>query len=58
MKRNMVYYVIFEKNNKPVCGTWVDGTDKEDAMTNAAFKLECRFPNVEYDNTYVAKESE
>ncbi len=49
----MRQYVVFYKNMRPVCGTWVAEKNDELATEAAEFKLICMCPNVEYDSAMV-----
>lgn len=49
----MKCYILFEKNDIPVCGLWKSGDSEDECMTNAEFSLICRYPNVKYDNVIV-----
>lgn len=49
----MKCYILFEKNDNPICGCWKSGASKYECVINAEFALMCRYPNIEYDNVIV-----
>lgn len=49
----MKCYIVFEKNDIPVCACWKSGCSEDECMLNAEFALKCRYPNVKYDNVIV-----
>lgn len=49
----MKCYVLFEKNDIPICARWESGTSEDECAVNAEFALMCRYPNVEYDNVVI-----
>ena len=52
------YYIIFELNRKKICGCWKRAQDAETALLAAEFAIMCHYPNVEYDNCYIASIAE
>lgn len=52
------YYVVFEKSGKKICGCWKREKDAEAALLSAEFAIMCHYPNVEYDNCYIANIAE
>jgi hypothetical protein len=49
------YYCYYYKDNKPIAGTYVDANNEHDAEINAVFKIECWFPNVDYEEVKVVE---